>query len=120
MRDFEWDPSQANKSSMALEQLQVEVDGMKLALMRWCKNHFGDAFVAWMHIKVIRIFVESVLRYGLPVDFTAVLYKVHPHKDAQIVAALDKHLGNPATQADKDVEDDDEDYHDFVMLKFEP
>jgi V-type H+-transporting ATPase subunit C len=120
MRDFEWDPSQAHKSSMALEQLQVEVDGMKLALMRWCKNHFGDAFVAWMHIKVIRIFVESVLRYGLPVDFTAVLYKVHPHKDAQLISALDKHLGNPATQADKELEEDDEEYHDFVMLKFEP
>jgi V-type H+-transporting ATPase subunit C len=117
LRNFEWDPTQASKSSMELEQLRVEVDGMKSALMRWCKNHYGDAFVAWMHIKVIRVFVESVLRYGLPVDFTSVLYKVNPHKDSDLVHALDKQLGT-STAAEK--EEDDEEYHDFVMLKFDP
>ena len=91
---------------------------MNAALLRWCKNHYGDAFVAWTHIKVIRVFVESVLRYGLPVDFTAVLYKVHPGKEAELVAALDKNLGN--TKKDADDEDDGEDFHDFVLLKFDP
>lgn len=117
LREFKWDSSAASKSAMALEQLQVEVDGMKSALMRWCKTHYGDAFVAWMHIKVIRVFVESVLRYGLPVDFTAVLYKVHPGKDIQLTQALDKSLGNVV---DEDIEDDGDEYHDFVLLKFEP
>lgn len=117
LRDFKWDASAASKSAMVREQLQVEVDGMKSALMRWCKTHYGDAFVAWMHIKVIRVFVESVLRYGLPVDFTAVLYKVHAGKDVQLTQALDKALGN-ATE--DDLEEDGDEYHDFVLLKFEP
>lgn len=118
VRDFQWDPTQSAKSSMALEQLQVEVDGMKSALMRWGKNHYGDAFVAWMHIKVIRVFVESVLRYGLPVDFTAVLYKVHPSKEQSLIDSLDKELGSGV--ADDAGGDDEDEYHDFVMLKFEP
>jgi V-type H+-transporting ATPase subunit C len=117
IRDFKWDSTQASKSAMAREQLQVEVDGMRSALMRWCKTHFGDAFVAWMHIKVIRVFVESVLRYGLPVDFTAVLYKVHHGKEQNLTAALDKALGEP--KGEDDFEEGDE-YHDFVLLKFEP
>jgi V-type H+-transporting ATPase subunit C len=119
VRDFSWDPSQSSKASMALEQLRVEVDGMKSALMRWCKNHYGDAFVAWMHIKVIRVFVESVLRYGLPVDFTAVLYKVHQGKENDLVGALDKELGSTGDIKEMD-DDGDEDYHDFVLLKFDP
>mmetsp|Transcript_23596 Transcript_23596/g.39038 ORF Transcript_23596/g.39038 Transcript_23596/m.39038 type:complete len:363 (+) Transcript_23596:130-1218(+) len=119
VRDFKYDPSQASKSAMALEQLQVEVDGMKSGLMRWCKTHYGEAFVAWMHIKVIRVFVESVLRYGLPVDFTAVLYKVSSGKDRELTDALDKSLGtSDAAAAGGDGEDDD--YHDFVLIKFEP
>jgi len=117
VRNFSWDPTKASKSAIALERLQVEVDGMKSALMRWCKTHFGDAFVAWMHIKVIRVFVESVLRYGLPVDFTAVLYKVHTGKDADLTNALDNSLGNKK-DGDDDM-DDGEEYHDFVLLKFE-
>ena len=118
VRDFVWDPTQSSKSSMAMEQLQVEVDGMKSALLRWGKNHFGDAFVAWMHIKVIRVFVESVLRYGLPVDFTAVLYKVHSGKEQNLIDSLDKEIG--AAEADEAGEEGEDEYHDFVMLKFEP
>jgi V-type H+-transporting ATPase subunit C len=117
VRDFKYDPSQASKSAMALEQLQVEVEGMRSGLMRWCKTHFGEAFVAWMHIKVIRVFVESVLRYGLPVDFTAVLYKVN--KEIELMRALDKNLG--AGSVEEEVIDDEggEEYHDFVLVKFE-
>ena len=118
VREFEWDPSQANKSSVAMEQLAVEVDGMKSALTRWCKNHYGDAYVAWMHMKVIRVFVESVLRYGLPVDFTAVLYKVHLNKETNLIGALDKQLGG-GSAADEEMEEEAEEFHDFVMIKFE-
>lgn len=119
VREFVWDPNQSSKSSMAMEQLQVEVDGMKSALTRWCKNHYGEAFVAWIHLKVIRVFVESVLRYGLPVDFTAVLYKVNAGKETMLTDALDKELGAPDDE-DGDMEEGEEDYHDFVLLKFEP
>lgn len=119
IRDFAWDPDQATKSSTVLEQLRVEVDGMKSALTRWCKNHYGDAFVAWVHIKVIRVFVESVLRYGLPVDFTAVLYKVHTNKENELISALDKQLGS-ADDLKDDGEEGEDEYHDFVLLKFEP
>mmetsp|Transcript_16954 Transcript_16954/g.20706 ORF Transcript_16954/g.20706 Transcript_16954/m.20706 type:complete len:421 (-) Transcript_16954:287-1549(-) len=116
VREFQYDPDQSSKTAMALEQLQVEVDGMRSGLTRWCKTHFGEAFVAWMHIKVIRVFVESVLRYGLPVDFSAVLYKAKNGKQDDLVAALDKAFGK-----DGEVQEEDEDeYHDFVFLKFDP
>lgn len=116
--DFTYDPSQQGKAAMALEQLQVEVDNMRSGLTRWCKTHFGEAFVAWMHIKVIRVFVESVLRYGLPVDFTAVLYKVTNGKHDLLVGALDKTFGEKKGK-EEDAEDEEE-YHDFVLIKFDP
>nr|XP_060165204.1 V-type proton ATPase subunit C 2 isoform X2 [Globicephala melas] len=47
-------------------------------LLRWLKVNFSEAFIAWIHIKALRVFVESVLRYGLPVNFQAVL--LQPHK----------------------------------------
>jgi len=116
--EFVYDPNQQGKAAMALEQLQVEVDNMRSGLTRWCKTHFGEAFVAWMHIKVIRVFVESVLRYGLPVDFTAVLYKVTSGKQDLLVGALDKTFGEKKGK-EEDAEDEEE-YHDFVLIKFDP
>lgn len=32
---------------------------------------WSDVFVAWMHIKAMRLFVESVLRFGMPPSFAA-------------------------------------------------
>lgn len=116
--NFTYDPAQQGKGAMVLEQLQVEVDNMRSGLTRWCKTHYGEAFVAWMHIKVIRVFVESVLRYGLPVDFTAVLYKVTSGKEVMLVGALDKTFGEKKGK-EEDIEDDEE-YHDFVLIKFDP
>ena len=31
----------------------------------------GEVFSAWVHICAIRLFVESILRYGLPPSFLA-------------------------------------------------
>ena len=66
----------------------------------------------------IRVFVESVLRYGLPVDFTAVLYKVTSGKETMLIGALDKTFGEKKGK-EEDIEDDEE-YHDFVLIKFDP
>ena len=55
--------------------------------------------------------------HGLPVDFTAVLYKVQNNKEADLTKALDKFLGNN-DQIEEDEGDMDE-YHDFVFLKFD-
>jgi V-type H+-transporting ATPase subunit C len=54
------------------------------------------------------------------VDFTAVLYKVHQNKEGDLMAALDKFLGGASSKDDMDMDDDGEEFHAFVLLKFEP
>ena len=34
-------------------------------LCQWLKINFGEAFICYIHLKVIRLFVESVLRWEL-------------------------------------------------------
>ena len=47
-------------------------------LLRLAKTNFGEIFASWLHLKALRVFVESVLRYGLPPDFcsVAILVKI--------------------------------------------
>ncbi|XP_058538516.1 V-type proton ATPase subunit C 2 isoform X4 [Neofelis nebulosa] len=69
-------------------------------LLRWLKVNFSEAFVAWIHIKALRVFVESVLRYGLPVNFQAVL--LQPHKKSstkrlrEVLNSVFRHLDQVA------------------------
>ncbi|EZF27165.1 hypothetical protein H112_00810 [Trichophyton rubrum D6] len=57
---------------------QVAGDAKRLwgEALRLGKTGWGEAVMVWVHILALRMFVETVLRYGLPLDFTSVLIKV--------------------------------------------
>ena len=50
-------------------------------MVRWLQINFSEVFTAWIHVKALRLFVESVLRYGLPVNFQGML--IQPNKKTQ-------------------------------------
>ena len=52
MRDFAFDPERAARSQKEAVELGVELQQLQTALIRWCGTQFGEAFVAWMHVKV--------------------------------------------------------------------
>jgi len=35
--------------------------------LEWITTAFSETAIAWTHLKAVRLFVESVLRFGLPV-----------------------------------------------------
>lgn len=65
-------------------QLKLEVQQLHAGMIRWCRAHFGEAFSAWMHVKLIKSYVESVMRYGLPVDFSAFMLSPKKGQDAKV------------------------------------
>ncbi|KAK7476896.1 hypothetical protein BaRGS_00031835 [Batillaria attramentaria] len=81
------------------EVTRLEADKKKQfgPLVKWLRINFGECFTAWMHVKALRVFVESVLRYGLPVNFQAVV--MQPNKRSQkrlreVLLQLYSHLDN--------------------------
>jgi len=56
-----------------LEQEERRVWGEALRLGR---TGYSDAVMAWIHVLALRVFVETVLRYGLPLSFVCGLVKV--------------------------------------------
>ena len=53
-------------------------------------------FSAWIHLKAIRLYVESVLRYGLPVSFTAMLLEPMRNKEQKLRQELKNTYGKLA------------------------
>ena len=48
-------------------------------LLRLARTNFSESFQILVHLKVIRLFVESVLRYGLPAEYMGIVIKVGFH-----------------------------------------
>jgi len=59
-------------------------------LTRWCKINFGEAFSAWIHLKTIRVFVESVLRFGLPRDYVFLVLEPDPKREKPLRKVLEE------------------------------
>ena len=81
VRDFNFDESEIAKERSERDTLGQDVRKQTATLTRWLKTTFSEAFIAWMHIKALRTFVESVLRFGLPINFVAMTILVRGKKE---------------------------------------
>ena len=45
-------------------------------LLRLSRTNFSEAYQLLVHLKVVRLYVESVLRYGLPAEYSAIVLQV--------------------------------------------
>lgn len=84
MRDIQYDASKAGGVDGAIQQGEQELKQVRSTTLRWCKAHFGEVYSGWMHLKLIQAFVESVLRYGLPVDFTTILIQPNMRTEKEL------------------------------------
>ncbi|CAF4286586.1 unnamed protein product, partial [Adineta steineri] len=76
VRDFTYDEKALDNERERIRELEREQQKLYATLVRWLKINFGEVFSALIHIKALRVFVESVLRFGLPVNFVAMV--IHP------------------------------------------
>lgn len=57
-------------------------------------NPCTQAFVVWAHMCVVRLFVEAILRYGLPPAFQAAVLQPYEKKEARLRGALAQAFGD--------------------------
>ncbi|XP_023690482.2 V-type proton ATPase subunit C 1-B isoform X1 [Paramormyrops kingsleyae] len=93
VRNFSFEESQKQrKEMMSLKIQKKEISGI---LVGWLKAQTRETFMVWIHLKALRLFVESVLRFGLPVNFKALLLqpeKKNSKKLRELLSSLFSHL----------------------------
>jgi len=125
IRELSYDSSKAGGVDAVIEQSKNELKQAKATTLRWCKAHFGEVYNAFLHLKVIQAFVESVLRYGLPADYCSVFIKPDMRREKEFRVQLGSTILNlrPELRPKKGLIDDEEEDKDndsnlpFVLLK---
>jgi len=99
VRDFKWNETQLAQDKKELAEVAGTEKELWSNLLRLSKTNFGEAFSCWIHIKALRVYVESVLRYGLPPDFQPMVVKPQGKSEKKCREVLDgqyQHLGGAA------------------------
>ncbi|KAJ6180577.1 hypothetical protein N7519_011038 [Penicillium mononematosum] len=81
-RDFKY--VEGGKEEERKEVERVGGDERKVwgETLRLGRTAWSEAVMVWIHILVLRVFVETVLRYGLPLDFVCALVRTQTSKQA--------------------------------------
>ncbi|KAK6344460.1 hypothetical protein TWF696_008097 [Orbilia brochopaga] len=92
---------QEQAETKSAEEQAEKLWGETLHLAR---TGYSELSAAWVHVKTLRVFVESVLRYGLPLDFVAACWVGRGKAVAKVKESLETqyaHLGGNAYGRDK-------------------
>lgn len=89
VREFVYDEQALAKDKDQIKTLEQNKKDKFGPLVRWLKINFSEACTAWIHVKALRLFVESVLRYGLPVNFQAAIIKPQKKSAKRLRETLD-------------------------------
>lgn len=81
------------------EEKKVWGEALRLGRTGW-----SESVMIWAHVLTLRVFVETVLRYGLPLEFVSALVATSPKLAKKVKSQLDgafSHLGGNAFGRDK-------------------
>lgn len=75
-RDFKYKEGGQEEERKEFERVGREEKKLWFEALRLGSTGWGDAVMARAHVLALRVFVETVLRYGLPLNFVCGLVKV--------------------------------------------
>ena len=75
-REVKWKEGGKEEEDKELKKTEAEEKRVWGETLRLGRTGWSEGVMCLVHAIVLRVFVESVLRYGLPLDFVAALVKV--------------------------------------------
>ncbi|GAB2265207.1 V-type proton ATPase subunit C [Dionaea muscipula] len=89
IRDFESSAETQDSRKQELDKLMQDQETLRSSLLQWCYSSYGEVFSAWMHFCAVRIFTESILRYGLPPSFLGCVLAPGPKSEKKVRSILE-------------------------------
>lgn len=74
-RDYTLEKDSGESKEKSLVKLLEQRKNAKIELIKMCKAWFSELFTCWTHLKVVRVWVESVVRFSLPAEYDVMLIR---------------------------------------------
>jgi len=134
VRDFQYSSDQIEKEREELQTADTAEKELWVELLRLSEINFSEAFQVFVHLKVIRSYVESVLRYGLPANYVGIAVKPEPNATKRTLVVLQRHFsylsahsrGSAKSKGGRSTNEDfvgeyqsllDQEFFDFVLYE---
>ena len=103
VRDYTFEPNASHETKDRIAELQRTLNEKEAALEEWCRLALGEVLSVYMHLLVVQLFVESILRYGLPPSFTFGIVQPRKKHELQAQSVLAKACSNSTAKSLKNL-----------------
>ena len=86
---FDCDPQGYQKELELKTKLEMDLNTLNMKLLKECKAFFGELFQAFIHLKIMRVFIDGVLRFGIPPTFFLCIMRPDKNRDKKVMDALE-------------------------------
>lgn len=109
-REAKWTPREykyveGGREEEKREMERVEREERKLwgEILRLARTGYSESMMIWIHVLCLRVFVETVLRYGLPLEFVSALIKVSVFRCSRTLCEFDTDIAQTTPKQSKKV-----------------
>jgi len=121
VREYCLDPEYISNQQESKEKAKQSYQHQHNLLSRSCKVSFSELYIALVHLKAMRVFVESVLRYSLPPQFYCACITPEQGREKKVIDTMIKRFINPGENPEmygtREETEDGEDFFPFVFLR---
>ncbi|KAI9879394.1 MAG: Vacuolar ATP synthase subunit C [Pleopsidium flavum] len=88
-RDFHFTEGGKEAEQKEVERIAKDEERLWGEALRLSRTGWGESVMVWIHVLALRVFVETVLRYGLPLHFVCGLVKTTQKLAKKVKYSLD-------------------------------
>ncbi|EKE40840.1 vacuolar ATP synthase subunit C, putative [Entamoeba nuttalli P19] len=85
VREFKREVANIESAKSSLEE---SLESQKTTLIRYCEANFAHVLHAWFHMKILRLFTDSVLHYGLPTKYDLIVMRLKKRENKKLMKNL--------------------------------
>jgi len=120
LREFTYDPNESQRREAKRNVLKSETEQLTKSVLELCDRYYSDLFSAYVHLKVLRLLIDSVLRYGIKERIFTCIIKPYEGKEKKVHAGLTKIFADPnqaGMYGAKEEIDDSEDFYPYAFVQ---
>ncbi|KAJ9647889.1 Vacuolar ATP synthase subunit C [Coniosporium tulheliwenetii] len=92
-RDYKYKEGGKEEEREEVEKLEKDERKIWGEALRLGRTGYSESAMCWVHVLALRVFVETVLRYGLPLNFVCGIVSTTPKLAKRVKANLDARYG---------------------------
>ncbi|OJT14372.1 V-type proton ATPase subunit C 1, partial [Trametes pubescens] len=102
VREFTFSEEAISKQREELDTADTTEKELWTELLQLARTNFSEAFQILVHLKVVQLYIESVLRYGLPAHYIGFFIKPEPKATKRTLATLQAQFAYLGRRANPD------------------